>query len=73
MTLQEIKTSIENGQRVYRYNESYQVIKDNKDQYFIEFIPSNQFIGLTWLDGITLNGEEEHFMTVLPSEHINPL
>lgn len=61
MTLQQIKQAISEGKTVNWSNSSYQVVKDNKDQYFIVCKNNNYSIGLTWLDGVTLNGKEEQF------------
>ena len=57
MNLQEIKSSLKNNQRVFWSNASYEVIKDNIGQYLIKCHLNNTFIGLTWLDGVTMNGE----------------
>lgn len=62
MSLQEIKQAISSGQKVYWSNESYEVIKDNKDQYLIKHAAGG-CMGLTWADDITLNGKEEDFFT----------
>ena len=62
MTLQEIKTAIEEGKRVFWSTLAYQVIKDSVGQYLID-CSTGYCIGLTWLDGTTLNGEEEEFFT----------
>lgn len=59
MNLQQIKTAVDNGLIVHWANKGYKVIKDNKGQYFI--VSNGFFIGLTWQDGVTLNGKEEQF------------
>ncbi len=71
MNLQEIKAAIEQGKKVYWSNRGYEVIKDVfKDGTFQYLIAWNQggrdenYIGLTWRDGVTLNGEEKDFFTV---------
>lgn len=61
MTLQEIKLAVDKGKDVYWDNMAYTVIKDIKGQYFIK--GHNHSIGLTWADGITLNGKEQEFFT----------
>lgn len=61
MTLQEIKQVLEEGKKVYWSNTSYEVIKDSKGQYLIK--SNNHCIGLTWNDGVTLNGKPEQFYT----------
>lgn len=62
MTLQEIKNAVDEGREVRCGSEgSYRVIKDHLGQYFIEFPPNGHLIGLTWEDGVTINGLEEFF------------
>ena len=63
MTLEQIKQAIEDGKKVYWASKSYEVIKDSVPQYLIHCIPNNHYIGLTWRDGVTLNGKEEEFFT----------
>ena len=63
MTLAEIKTAIANGQSVHWASLLYEVVKDKYDQYFIICKTNNHAIGLTWADGITLNGKEGEFFT----------
>jgi hypothetical protein len=60
MNLEQIKEAIESGENVFWKNNSYSVIKDSLGQYFIKCI-NGSCIGLTWLDGKTLNGEEADF------------
>lgn len=62
MTLQEIKKAVNEGKVVHWKNEGYQVIK-SKDDYLIKFLGKmhSSFIGLTWQDGVTMNGEEKDF------------
>lgn len=60
MTLTEIKAAITAGKKVCYENSSYSVIKDNKDQYLISHA-NGHCIGLTWQDGVTLNGNEQIF------------
>ena len=62
MNLQEIKTAIAKGKTVHWSNASYQVIEDGKGDYLIQ-CDNGSAIGLTWLDGVTLNGKEEDFYT----------
>jgi hypothetical protein len=61
MTLQAIKTAINQGKRVFWKSEGYRVIKDSIDQYMIKCIYNGHCIGLTWRDGTTMNGKEEDF------------
>jgi hypothetical protein len=64
MKLQEIKQAISEGKPVYWSTLLYEVIKDSKDQYFIKCNANNHYIGLTWRDGVTLNGKENEFFTL---------
>lgn len=61
MTLEEIKSAVDAGKKVFWSNEGYEVIKDSIGQYLIRFIPNNHCIMLTWRDGTTLNGKPEEF------------
>lgn len=63
MTLDQIKQAIDQGQKVYWSNTSYEVIKDKIGQYLIKYKPNNYCIGLTWTDEVTLNGQEDEFFT----------
>ena len=62
MTLDEIKQAIRDGKKVYWSKESYEVIRDSIGQYLICHENGN-IIGLTWRDGVTLNGREDQFFT----------
>jgi uncharacterized protein YegP (UPF0339 family) len=66
MNVKEIKQAINNGQ-VVTFSENYKVIKDSKGQYLIVCLSNNHTIGLTWIDGKTLNGPEELFCVSLRS------
>jgi hypothetical protein len=61
MTLNEIKYAVEKGRSVHWANDGYSVIKDNLGQFLVIFEPNQSCIGLTWQDGITLNGKESDF------------
>jgi hypothetical protein len=61
MTLDEIKSAVDQGQIVSWQNSLYVVIKDNLGKYLIKCLQNDDCIGLTWLDGATLNGKPEHF------------
>ena len=61
MTLNEIKYAVETGRSVHWANDGYSVIKDNLGQFLVIFEPNQSCIGLTWRDGITLNGKEADF------------
>ena len=61
---QEIKTAIDNGVDVRWSNDGYTVYKDNIGQYLITYDRGGYHehcIGLTWRDGVTLNGELADF------------
>lgn len=63
----EIKAAIDSGVRVFQHNSGYEVIKDSIGQYLIAFMrgtPWENYIGLTWTDGTTLNGKPEEFYSV---------
>lgn len=64
MTLQEIKSAVDSGQTVHWANSNYKVVKDKNGDYLIGFNIDGRnpnYIGLTWRDGVTLNGKEEDF------------
>ena len=61
MTLQEIKNAVDDAKIVCWSNSGYRVVKDELGQYLIVFQPNKYTIGLTWRDGITLNGKESEF------------
>jgi len=60
MTLTEIKQAVDTGKKVYWKTLRYEVIK-SKDDYSIVCESTGSYIGLTWADGVTLNGKEEDF------------
>lgn len=64
MNLQQIKQAIADGKKVYWASALYEVIKDNIGQYLIKCKSNGHCIGLTWADGVTLNGKEEEFFTI---------
>ena len=61
MTLEEIKTAVDNGESVYWANENYRIIKDKLNQYLIHSQSNDYCIGLTWRDGVTMNGKPGQF------------
>lgn len=65
MTLAEIKQAITDGKKVYWSNKAYEVIKDSVGQYLIgsNFSGTPNYTGLTWVDGVTMNGKESEFFT----------
>lgn len=60
MTLQEIKTAVDAGKTVHWASKGYTIIKDKHNQYMIKHT-NGHCIGLTWQDGITMNGNPEQF------------
>lgn len=60
MTVDEIKKAVDEGKIVRWSNELYLVHKVG-DSYLITCTLNDHTIGLTWLDGVTLNGKEEDF------------
>lgn len=65
MTLQEIKSAIFHGKKVFWKNKGYVVTGklNNLNIVYAGGGLNENCIGLTWSDGITLNGEEEDFFT----------
>ena len=58
MKLDEIKKAVDEGKPVKWGNKQYDVIKDNIGQYMIVCRTNYHTIGLTWKDGVTLNGRQ---------------
>ena len=65
MDLQEIKEAVESGRKVHWSNDSYVVIKHliryGEPEYLIKCLSNDHCIGLTWRDGVTMNGKPEDF------------
>lgn len=61
MTTHEIKTAVDQGRTVHWSQPNYIVAKDTYGEYYIKCTTNNSCIGLTWADGVTLNGNEEDF------------
>ena len=61
MTLEEIKTAVDAGNRVHWVNRGYVVTRDDLGQYLITFTRNGSAIGLTSRDGTRLNGEPDEF------------
>ena len=64
MNLNEIKKAISEGKRVFHNNLNYEVVMDKNGKYLIKCNSNNYCIGLTWLNGTTLNGKEKEFFTI---------
>jgi hypothetical protein len=61
MTLAQIKAAVDAGKTVHWANEGYVVNKDRNGDYLIVFTSNKSTIGLTWKDGVTMNGKPEEF------------
>ena len=66
MDLQEIKSAIDANKTVHWSNDSYVVIKHfprypDTPEYLIKCLSNGHCIGLTWRDGVTMNGKKEQF------------
>jgi hypothetical protein len=61
MTLAEITSAVDRGETVHWGNEGYRVIRDRLGRYRIKCDHDGHCIGLTWLDGVTLNGKPDEF------------
>ena len=62
MTLNEIKQAVNDGKTVCWKSEIYVVERNGtEDDYNIRCTQNDNCIGLTWLDGKTMNGEPEEF------------
>lgn len=74
MTLNEIKTAVYAGQRVYWADKGHEVVHDNVGQWLIRCVDGNDcFTGLTWTDGKTLNGKPEEFFTDDPKKSVKEI
>jgi hypothetical protein len=61
MTVHEIKHAVDSGRVVCWQNTGYRVEHITGDGYVIRCLLNNSLIGLTWRDGVTLNGQEDEF------------
>jgi hypothetical protein len=76
MNFAEIKDAIKNGKTVHCGNSAYTVIKDKIGQYLIGYNiggRNENYIGLTWQDGVTLNGAESDFFIATSKAIIHDL
>lgn len=64
MTLSMIKDAVDAGFTVCWRSELYEVHKDSRGQYLITCTKNGDSIGLTHLDGVTVNGKPEEFFVV---------
>ncbi len=64
MTLFEIKQAIHSGRRVFWHHQGYEVVYAPKiSEYLIKCHGNQNIIGLTWKDGVTMNGKPSDFFT----------
>ena len=65
MTLDQIKTAVRDGKTVHWHNVFYSVqlypLKDGSEQWLIGCEANQDYIGLTWQDGVTMNGKPSDF------------
>ncbi len=61
-TAQEIMAAVDRGESVYWHSLRYPVHKDHVGRYFIGEGPG--MVGLTWADGVTLNGRVDEFFVM---------
>ena len=65
MKLEEIKAAVRSGKKVCWASDIYEVklhhFRDGSENWVVTCIPNNHSIGLTWRDGVTMNGKEEQF------------
>lgn len=69
MTLDEIKSAVQAGKTVHWSNNRYVVVGYKNLGYLIRDIHNDSCIGLTWRDGVTLNGKECDFYIGLDNEN----
>jgi hypothetical protein len=62
--LAEIKEAVEAGRRVHWQSPAYEVIKDSLGQWLIVCHLNGDCIGLTWRDGVKLNGKPDDFFII---------
>jgi hypothetical protein len=63
MTLQEIIQAMKEGKTIHWGNEGYTIVGNPNEvnSLLIKCGFNGHCIGLTWLDGVTMNGKEEDF------------
>lgn len=66
MTLTDIKAAVEAGKTVHWSTPAYRVIKGAAGRWLIACTISGGCIGLTWADGVTLNGRPDDFYIAGP-------
>ena len=62
MKLSEIKAAVLSGETVHWNNPLYVVVHSKKtNEFLVKCTDNDSCIGLTWKDGVTMNGKEEEF------------
>lgn len=61
MNLNEIKQAVETGKTIHWASKAYRVVKDSIGQWLIVCDVNNHAVGLTWRDGVTMNGKPTDF------------
>lgn len=61
MTLEQIKNAVLSGNTVHWKTAAYTVIRDSIGQWLVVCPSTRGCWGLTWANGVTLNGEPEEF------------
>jgi len=64
MTLDEIKEAVDAGKDVRWSNTLYVVLRDSVGQYLVRCTSNGCCWGLTWRDGVTMNGDEKDYFIV---------
>jgi hypothetical protein len=67
MKLNEIKEAVLAGKVVHWKNGAYRVVCDSIGQWLIVCPSTKGCWGLTWANGVTMNGDESDFFVVLES------
>ena len=61
MNLNEIKRAVDSGLSVCWSHDAYDVLKNSEGWYYVKCNRNNYITGLTWRDGVTMNGKECYF------------
>lgn len=61
MTLSEIKQAVTDGKAVHWATANYVIIQDSIGQWLVHSTCNDCYWGLTWRDGVTMNGKPEEF------------
>ena len=64
MTLEEIRSAVENNIPVYWSSMSYRIIKNKNNNLFIRCSVTGHIRGLTHMDGVTLAESESDFFKI---------